>query len=132
VLAAASAHLVVLVVAAGIAVGGVVALLAYAGGARGGHEVVAPVIALGALGALSVVIATLRDPMGFSDQLIWPPRHEAAQGPFVSPQFDGEELREVYHSDDVLLAGGALLIGMAVLLGFACKWAGVPPANPLG
>ncbi len=45
----------------------------------------------------------------------------------LSPKRKAQFLR-----DDVLYGGGVLLVGLAVLIGYAFTWAGTPPANPFG
>ena len=110
-------HFVVLVAAAGLALGGVVALVGLAGGQRGEHEVVAFVTVVGVVGVLSVFVGTCLDPMGFPGGYLARGAAPARQKPF--------------RTDDVLYGGGVLLIGLAVLIGYGCTWAGVP-ASPFG
>jgi len=73
------------------------------------------VIALGVVGALGVGIATLLDPMGLRANVWrgggWP----GSPGPS-----DPETASSIMRTDDILYAGGVLLIGAAVLLAFAC------------
>jgi hypothetical protein len=114
-------HFVVLTTAAGFAVAGVVALVVLANGQRGGHAVAVFVAAVGVVGVLSVFVGTCLDPMGFPGGYL--PRDASAAVP-------RERLKRL-RTDDVLYGGGVLLIGLAVLIGYACTWAGVP-ANPFG
>jgi hypothetical protein len=62
-------------------------------------------------------------------------------GRAASPAFQGELMEEEetglpaarkqqFRRDDVLYAGGVLLIGLAFLIGYICAQAGVPPTNP--
>jgi hypothetical protein len=130
-------HFVLLVVGVGLAVAAMAALIGLAAGKPGGDLVVTISVALGLVGILSVFLAMVLDPMSLGADsrrygsgvtvqaeqadLI----HEMEAGP--SPKRKAQFLR-----DDVLYAGGVLLIGLAVLIGFVGKWAGVPPANPFG
>ena len=130
-------HFVLLVAAVGLAVAGIAALIGLADGERGGHEVVTIVIALGVVGILSVFLATLLDPMGFSADSrrygYWVAVQEE-QADLIHEQEAGllPKRKAQFLRDDVLYAGGVLLIGLAVLIGFVGRWAGVPPANPFG
>lgn len=124
-------HVVLLVAAAGLVVAGVAALIGLAVGEREGHEVVTVVIALGMAGIVSVLLATILDPMGVSADI---PTYGAlaAQGELIHEEETGlpPERKKQFRRDDVLYGGGVLLIGLAVLVAFVCKWAGVPPAYP--
>jgi hypothetical protein len=131
-------HFVLLVAAVGLAAAGIAGLIGLAAGKRGGHEVVTIVIAVGAIGILSVFIATLLDPMGFAADM---PRfggggiYEArSQAELIHEQEAGlpAERETQLRRDDVLYGGGVLLVGLAVLIGYAFTWAGTPPANPFG
>jgi hypothetical protein len=134
-------HLVLLVVLVGLGVGAVAALLAYGGGKRGDDLVLTATVAVGAIGVVSVAIGVASDPMtpGGADPAwrdggeVRPHSHRYVAGRNPYDKDDGlpaEEARR-YRRDDMLYAGGVLLIGLAVLIGYACSWAGVPPANPL-
>jgi len=131
-------HFVLLVAAVGLAAAGIAGLIGLAAGKRGGHEVVTIVIAVGVIGVLSVFIATLLDPMGFAADV---PRfggggiYEArSQAELIHEQEAGlpTERETQLRRDDVLYGGGVLLVGLAVLIGYAFTWAGTPPANPFG
>jgi len=130
-------HFVLLVAGVGLAVAGIAALIGRAVGERGGHEVVTIVIALGVVGILSVFVATVLDPMGlaadtrrFSGGLY----EAASQADLIHEAQAGlpAERTKEFRRDDVLYGGGVLLIGLAVLIGYAFTWAGTPPANPFG
>ena len=131
-------HFVLLVAAVGLAAAGIAGLIGLAAGKRGGHEVVTIVIAVGVIGILSVFIATLLDPMGFAADV---PRfggggiYEArSQAELIHEQEAGlpTERETQLRRDDVLYGGGVLLVGLAVLIGYAFTWAGTPPTNPFG
>jgi len=131
-------HFVLLVAAVGLAAAGIAGLIGLAAGKRGGHEVVTIVIAVGVIGVLSVFIATLLDPMGFAADV---PRfggggiYEArSQAELIHEQEAGlpTERETQLRRDDVLYGGGVLLVGLAVLIGYAFTWAGTPPTNPFG
>jgi len=131
-------HFVLLVAAVGLVAAGIAGLIGLAAGKRGGHEVVTIVIAVGVIGVLSVFIATLLDPMGFAADV---PRfggggiYEArSQAELIHEQEAGlpTERETQLRRDDVLYGGGVLLVGLAVLIGYAFTWAGTPPANPFG
>lgn len=128
-------HLVLLVVAGGLCVAGVAAVVGYAAGKRGGHEVLTTVIAIGAAGLVVMFTGVLADPMSRFSVLTgtgnaW--RSAAQQSELLHEEEHGLPPAEAarFRRDDLLYAGGVLLIGFAVLLGYICKWAGVPPANP--
>ena len=129
-------HLVLLVAAAGLCVAGIAALIAFAAGKRGGHEVITVVIAVGVIGVVTVFVGTFIDPMS-SLTLLTGSRHSwqsvAKQSELLREEEHGlpPEVAAEFRRDDLLYAGGVLLIGFAVLLAYACTWAGVPPANPL-
>ena len=131
-------HFVLLVAAVGLAAAGIAGLIGLAAGKRGGHEVVTIVIAVGVIGVLSVFIATLLDPMGFAADV---PRFGGggiyevrSQAELIHEQEAGlpTERETQLRRDDVLYGGGVLLVGLAVLIGYAFTWAGTPPANPFG
>jgi len=130
-------HFVLLVAAVGLAVAGLAGLIGFAAGKRGGDLVVTIAIALGAVGIGSVLLATILDPMGLSADAR---RYgsgvavQAEQADLIHEMEAGlsPERKAQFRRDDVLYAGGALLIGLAVLAGFIGKWYGVPPTNPLG
>jgi hypothetical protein len=117
-----SAPWVGLVVLIGLALAAVVALLALAAGRHGAHEVKAIVIALFVEGGLCVVAAVLFDPMGYGRKT----GRDVARAAMASPQRASmramnpvldqpEKIGRVRRFDDVLYAGGVVLIGIAVL-----------------
>jgi hypothetical protein len=126
-------HFVLLVAATGLAVSGIAALLDLAAGKRGGHEVVTVVIALVVVGLASVGIGVALDPMGFG-AYAGGSRSPAVQAGIFNDERFGlpPRVKKEFRRDDVLYAGGVMLIGLAVLVGYACTWAGVPPTNPFG
>ena len=127
-------HFVLLVAAVGLAAAGIAGLIGLAAGKRGGHEVVTIVIAVGAIGILSVFIATMVDPMGSADARLGGVYEAAYQADLIHEQEAGlsAKRKKQYRRDDVLYGGGVLLVGLAVLIGYAFTWAGTPPANPFG
>jgi hypothetical protein len=133
-------HLVLLVAAGGLCVSGVAALVGFLVGKRGGHEVLTVVIAVGAVGLVVLFTGVFSDPMSPSLRGIVAGRGMGAVGigpsarssMLLHDEEDGltsaEQAR--FRQDDMLYAGGVLLIGLGVLIGYACSWAGVPPASP--
>jgi hypothetical protein len=126
-------HFVALVTAGGLVVAGVAALIGLADGQRRGHEVVAFVTTVGLVGILSVFLGTCLDPMGFPGGYLGRVASPAAREELRREQPTGRrpERKKQLRTDDILYGGGVLLIGLAVLIGYACTWAGVP-ANPFG
>jgi hypothetical protein len=92
----------------------VVALLGYAGGARGGELIKVVWVTLAVVGGLSVLVAVVLDPMGAEFHF----GQVGAFGPLSA--LPGSSIPEgterVTHLDDVLYAGGIVLIGAAVLV----------------
>jgi small ligand-binding sensory domain FIST len=130
-------HFVLLVAGAGVAVAGIAGLIGFAAGKRGGDLVVTSAIALGAVGIVSVLLATIVDPMALSAdsrRYGYGVAVQAEQADLIHEMEAGlsPQRKAQFRKDDVLYGGGVLLIGLAVLAGFIGKWAGVPPTNPLG
>jgi hypothetical protein len=130
-------HLVLLVVAAGVAIGGMAALIGYAAGKRGGDLVLTVVIVVGLVGVVTVFVGVLADPMSHEAvPLFMRPRSIdrsfRKQGKLLQEEEHGLDpaTKERFRTDDLFYAGGVLLIGFAVLLGYVCAWAGHAPANP--
>jgi hypothetical protein len=111
-LAKQAAHYVGLVIVIGLAVAGVVTLLAYAAGATSEAVVKVFAIASGGFGGTCVLAATLIDPMGASFSLGFP--GVVARPSRVPPPAGTEKIMRL---DDVLYAGGVGLIGVALLIG---------------
>jgi hypothetical protein len=126
-------HFVALVMAGGLVVAGVAALIGLADGRPGGHEVVAFVTTVGLVGILSVFLGTCLDPMGFPGGYLGRVASPAAREELrrEQPTERRPERKKQLRTDDILYGGGVLLIGLAVLIGYACTWAGVP-ATPFG
>jgi hypothetical protein len=126
-------HFVALITAGGLVVAGVAAVIGLADGQRGGHEAVAFVTTVGVVGILSLFLGTCLDPMGFPGGYLGRVASPAAPEEPTRKQPTGRapERKKQLRTDDILYAGGALLIGLAVLVGYACTWAGVP-ASPFG
>ena len=126
-------HFVALIAAGGLVVAGIAVVVGLADGKRGGQEVVAFVTTVGVVGILSVFLGTCLDPMGFPGGYLgrgaWPaaPEELGQEQPTGRPPARKKQLR----TDDILYGGGVLLIGIAVLIGYGCTWAGVP-ASPFG
>jgi hypothetical protein len=118
---------VVLAVLIGLAIAGIVGLVALAAGEHGAHAVRSMVIALVVVGVLAILATTLVDPMGyeggtsltFGRGMRFPSSGWKAEslrsGP--SPNIDsGKGFGALMRVDDVVYAGGAILIGIGVLL----------------
>lgn len=132
-------HFVLLVAVAGLVVAGIAGLVGLAAGKRGGHEVVAIVIAVGVVGIVCIFVAALVDPMGFSANSFLlgtrgAYRPAAAQGELIHEEEAGLPAgrKKQFRRDDVLYGGGVLLVGLAILIGYLFSWAGTPPTNPFG
>jgi hypothetical protein len=126
-------HFVAVIAGTGLVVAGVAAVIGLADGQRGGHEVVAFVTTVGVVGILSVFLGTCLDPMGFPGGYLGRTASPAAPEELRREQRTGRrpERKKQLRTDDILYGGGVLLIGLAVLIWYACTWAGVP-ASPFG
>jgi hypothetical protein len=126
-------HFVALITGTGLVVAGVAALIGLADGQRGGYEVVAFVTTVGVVGILSVFLGTCLDPMGFPGGYLGRAASPAVREELRREQPTGRrpERKKQLRQDDILYGGGVLLIGLAVLIGYVCTWAGVP-ASPFG
>jgi hypothetical protein len=126
-------HFVALITAGGLVVAGVAAVFGLADGQGGGHEAVAFVTTVGVVGILSVFLGTCLDPMGFPGGYLGRVASSSAPEEPTRKQPTGRppERKKQLRTDDILYGGGALLIGLAVLVGYACTWAGAP-ASPFG
>lgn len=128
-------HLVLLVAGVGVAVSALAALIGYASGNRGGHLVVTVMIALVVTGLASVAVAMILDPMGARGFRIFGGTAEAkVQAGILHDEESGlpPRVKSEFRRDDVLYAGGVLLILLAVLFGYVCSWLDAPPTNPFG
>jgi hypothetical protein len=128
-------HLVLLVAGAGLAVGGIAALVGYAVGKRGGDLVLTVVIVVGLAGVVALFVGVLSDPMSHQTLLLGTRgtfRGVAKQAELRHEEEDGLDpaRKEQFRTDDLFYAGGVLLIGFAVLIGYVFAWAGHAPANP--
>jgi hypothetical protein len=125
-------HLVLCVVAAGLAIGGLAALASYAAGRRGGDLVLTVVLVVGLAGAVAVFVGVFSDPMSHQTIIPQTPRGARKQAGLLHEEEHGLDpaSAESFRTDDLFYAGGVLLIGFAVLIGYMCAWAGHPPANP--
>jgi len=120
-------HLVALAVAAGLLIAAVAAGVAAALGDRGGTIVVVAVIAVGVSGAVAIFVGVFTDPMGGLPAFT--PRGTGSPAWWARNR-DDETYRGIEHQDDVFYASGVVLIGLAVLVGYLCDLAGVPPKSP--
>lgn len=118
-LATRAAHYVGLVVAIGLAIAGVVALLTFVAGDSGRQIAKAAAITLGVVGGLGVLTAVVLDPMGIGPGT---GGLGVSAGAGFSPLAPYGALPDgmgrIMRLDDVLYGGGAVLIGIALLLGF--------------
>ena len=126
-------HFVALIAAGGLVVAGIAVLVGLAGGQRGGQEAVAFVTTVGVVGIMSVFLGTCLDPMGFPGGYLGRAASPAAPEELTREQPTGppRERKKQLRTDDILYGGGGLLIGLAVLIGYGCTWAGLP-AGPFG
>jgi hypothetical protein len=142
-LATQAAHWVFFAVLIGLVIAGIVGLLAYAAGADATQLVKAVFIALLVVGGLAILAATIADPMGYGSQrdtllsgglsvvarsrdipksftsrAVLPGR---TTGGWEPPDDDIENLpiARLMRVDDILYAGGVVLIALGVLLHYA-------------
>lgn len=120
-------HLVAFAVAAGLLIAGVAAGISAALGDRDGRIVTVAVIAVAVTGVLAVFVGVFTDPMGTFTAFT---RRGIGSPGWSSTTRDDETYRSIQRTDDVLYASGAVLVGLAVLIGYLCDLAGVPPKSP--
>jgi hypothetical protein len=141
-LATQAAHWVLYAVLIGLTIAGVVALLASSAGAHGAQLVKAVVITLVVIGGLAILAATIADPMGYGSQrdtllrgglsilassddlsksyMSRPtvPGQPAAGWEPPAHEIDNLPTRRLLRIDDILMAGGAILIALGLAIHF--------------
>ena len=119
--------LVAFAVAIGLLIAAVAAAVAAVMGDRGRTLVVVAVIAVAAAGALAAFAGVFTDPMGMFTAFTL----RGAGGPgWWFRHKDDATYRSIERMDDVLYASGVVLIALALLIGYLCDLAGVPPKSP--